>query len=110
MCMKTNMRLIKREINFFFLKFADIKFFFSFLIQFACSILEFWNFSLNSIQNLHLWRFCGVERVAVNCCGVDDTVMSVEMVIAPENREELCNLHGFNDEASRSEVMKIRTA
>lgn len=48
--------------------------------------------------------------MAVNCCGVDDTVMSVEMVIAPENREELCNLHGFNDEASRSEVMKIRTA
>lgn len=32
------------------------------------------------------------------------------MVIAPENGEELCNLHGFDDEASRSEVMKIQTA
>lgn len=54
--------------------------------------------------------FFGVERVAVNCCGVDDTTMSVEMVITPDNREELCNLHGLNDEASRSKVRKIRKA
>lgn len=45
--------------------------------------------------------------MAVNCCGVDDTTMSVEMVITPDDGEELCNLHGFNDEASRSKVRKI---
>lgn len=56
---------------------------------------------------MYLWRFFGVERVVVNCCGVDDIIMLVEMVIILDNREELCNLYGLNDEVLCFKVRKI---
>lgn len=45
--------------------------------------------------------------MVVNCCGVDDIIMLVEMVIILDNREELCNLYGLNDEVLCFKVRKI---